>query len=116
VLAELRREDEARARIRDALAISNAMHDRHGILHELALLAEVAAAEGHRRLAGTLYGAIEAETARAPVGRWIHAWSPAGTEYAELGDPEVETGRAEGRELELAAAVALALGEEAPPT
>ena len=81
------------------------MHDRRGILYELRLLAEIAAARGDTRLAGTLSGAVEAEAARAPVGRWVHSWAREPVEPSPLDDEALE----EGRRLSLDDAVALAL-------
>jgi hypothetical protein len=86
------------------------MHDRRGTVFELRLLAEIAASAGDDRLAGTLHGAAEAENERLPVGRWIHEWRPLPTEH-EHATAEFEAGRAEGRELSLDDAVALALAE-----
>ena len=57
----LGRLDDARTSAREALSISQAMRDRRGVVYELSLLAEIAAAAGDARLRGTLVGAVEAE-------------------------------------------------------
>jgi hypothetical protein len=84
------------------------MQDKPAIVYQLALLAEIAAVAGDRRLAGCLWGAGEAEQARAPVGRWLH-----GTIEPErvlrFANEEFEAGREEGRQLELDEAVEEAL-------
>ena len=110
VLVELGRLDEARSRVQQALAISRSMHDRFGVVYELRLLAEVAAAAGDPRRAGVLLGATEAEHQRAPVGPWIHG-STTPSHLVELDDPQFARGREEGRRLELDDAVGIALGD-----
>jgi hypothetical protein len=80
------------------------MHDRRGVLYELRLLIEIAAAHGDARFAATLSGAVEAEAARAPVGLWIHSWARKPVEPSFLDDEAL----AEGRRLSLDDAVALA--------
>ena len=104
VSLQLGKLEDARTSMREALSISNAMRDRRGVVHELRLLMEHAAAGGDARLAATLAGAIEAEAARAPVGRWVHTWTREPVE-APLDDEALE----EGRRLSLDDAVALAL-------
>ena len=108
VWVELERLDDARASVRQALTMSYAMHDRRAVVYQLRLLAEIAAAAGDERRAGTLLGAAEAENERIPVGRYIHEWR----ETSNLDDhagSEFQDGRRAGRELSLDDAVALAL-------
>jgi predicted ATPase/class 3 adenylate cyclase len=114
VLAELGRHDEASVRVQQALTMSRTMNDRFGVVYEVRLLAELAAAEGDMRRGGVLLGATEAEHERAPVGPWIHG-SAKPSHLLEVDDPEFVGGRAEGRQLSLDEAVALAL-EGAPST
>jgi predicted ATPase len=104
VSLQLGRLDEARSYAREALSLSRAMHDRRGVLYELRLLIEIAAAHGDARFAATLSGAVEAEAARAPVGLWIHSWARKPVEPSFLDDEAL----AEGRRLSLDDAVALA--------
>jgi predicted ATPase/class 3 adenylate cyclase len=111
VLAELGRLDEARSSVRQALAMSRAMNDRFGVVYEVRLLAEIAAAAGDLRRAGVLLGATEAEHERAPVGPWIHG-SAMPSHLLEVADPQFADGREDGRLLPLDEAVALALDEE----
>jgi hypothetical protein len=84
------------------------MRDRRGVVYELRLLMDNAAAGGDSRLAATLAGAIDAEAARAPVGVWVHGWAREPVE-APLDDEALE----EGRRLSLDDAVALALDSDA---
>jgi hypothetical protein len=82
------------------------MHDRSAIVYELGLLAEIHAQTGESERAGTLWGAIEAEEARAPIGSWLHGpvrFQP------RLMVAEFEAGLEDGRALLLEDAVALAL-------
>ena len=104
VSLQLGKLDDARTSTREALSISNAMRDRRGVVYELRLLMDSAAAGGDARLAATLAGAIEVEAARAPVGRWVHGWAREPVEVP-LDDEALE----EGRRLSLDDAVALAL-------
>jgi predicted ATPase/class 3 adenylate cyclase len=104
VSLQLGKLDDARTSTRRALSISNAMRDRRGVVYELRLLMDNAAAGGDSRLAATLAGAIDAEAARAPVGVWVHGWAREPVE-ASLDGEALE----EGRRLSLDDAVALAL-------
>jgi predicted ATPase/class 3 adenylate cyclase len=118
VLLELGRLDEARASVRDALAMTHTMNDRRGIAYVLRLLSEIVGRSGDLRRAGTLLGAIDAENQRAPVGPWLFGSLAGGQglrplpSALDLTDPELVRGREEGTQLELDAAVALALGDE----
>ena len=111
VLAELGRLDEARASVTQALVMSRTMNDRFGVVYEVRLLAEIAAAAGNMRRAGVLLGASEAEHERAPVGPWIHGWA-APSQLLAVNDPQFTVGREDGWLLGLDEAVALALEEE----
>jgi predicted ATPase/class 3 adenylate cyclase len=104
----LGRLEEAAANTREALAISAPIRDRRAIVAELILLAEIAATSGSRKLAGTLFGAAEAESERAPASPWFHAPHSPERVLAHA-DSEFECGRAEGHQLSLEAAVSLAL-------
>jgi tetratricopeptide (TPR) repeat protein len=52
------------------VALAHAIGDRQGIVYGLGLLAWGAAAAGEAERAGRLWGAIEAEAARGPIGQW----------------------------------------------
>jgi hypothetical protein len=63
---------------------------------------------GDSRRAGLLWGSGEAETERAPVGRWLHGTIEPERVLA-YADADFERGREEGRRLELDDAVEYAL-------
>ena len=106
----VRRLDDAASSVREALSLSHPMHDRRGVVYELRLLAEIEAARGDTRLAALLSGSIEAETERLPVGPWAaHNWAREPVEPSQLDAGDL----AEGRQLSLDDAVALALAQRA---
>jgi predicted ATPase/class 3 adenylate cyclase len=109
VSLRLERFGDAEASARKALGISSAMRDRVAVVYELRLLAEIAAQSGDAKRAGTLWGAVEAEKARAPVGFWLHGTAPIEPSLA-ADDPAYADGLEAGRTMELPVAVALALG------
>jgi hypothetical protein len=70
----------------------------------------IAARRGDGWLAGLLWGAVEAEETRAPVGQWeTEREDYAERITAESGD-ELERGRVKGRGLSFEAAIEEALG------
>jgi predicted ATPase/class 3 adenylate cyclase len=110
VSLELGRAADATPAAQRALSLSSAMQDTRGVVYELALLAEIAAAAGDRVRAGRLWGAMEAEIERAPVGRWLHG-NVEPERVLRHADEEFERGREEGRRLDLDEAVAAALDD-----
>ena len=64
------RPEEAAARARQALRLSQRIGDRQLSVYVLAFLARAAAENGDVYRAGRLWGAIEAEEARRPLGAW----------------------------------------------
>jgi tetratricopeptide (TPR) repeat protein len=110
--AELRlgRPEDGEQRAHKGLRAANEMSDRRGVVFALALLAWAAASHGDAARAGLLWGAIEAEEQRGPLGQWdLHR-----DEYSEhvlaAEGPEFERGRAAGRRLTRQRAVEDALG------
>jgi hypothetical protein len=75
----------------------------------MATLAGFATATGQLERAGCLWGALEAEVERAPVGYW-EADRDELARRVVRDDPTFERGREEGRRLSLDQAVAYALG------
>ena len=99
----LGRPEEAEEYARAALALSREMDDRLSTVQSLALLAQTAKAEGDAERAGRIWGAIEAEEARAPLGRWEQYRDEYEASVSD-GSPEFDRGRREGhsRPLEIA--------------
>ncbi|HEY7690943.1 MAG TPA: tetratricopeptide repeat protein [Gaiellaceae bacterium] len=108
---ELGRPEVAEERGREGLRLCAQLADRQLVVVSLALLARFAASRGDAARAGRLWGAIEAEEARGPLGQW----DVGREEYAEpvlvAAGPEFEAARAAGRTLALDAAVEYALGD-----
>jgi hypothetical protein len=114
-LAELElergRTENGEQRAREALAPLAKVGDRQNVLYALALLARVAAQDGREARAGRLWGAIEAEEARGPVGAWEgDRDQEAHAVLAAAGDA-FDSARAEGRVLALADAIAFAISD-----
>jgi predicted ATPase len=106
---ELGQMQKAEERAREGLRVAIAMGDRTGAVFSVATLAQNSTAAGELELAGRLWGALEAEAERAPVGSWERLRDEAAWTIVR-DDPEFEHGRREGRRLSLDEAVALALG------
>jgi hypothetical protein len=66
----LQRPHDAAPSARAGLELAVEIGDRQWIFYGLTLLAWIAAAEGRTEAAGRLWGALEAEVGRAPVGQW----------------------------------------------
>ena len=88
------------------------MHDRNAIVYELALLAEIAARAGDASAPGRCgeRSRPRASARRSAAGSTARSQPERVLAHA---DAEFEHGRAEGRELSLDDAVALALGDAA---
>jgi hypothetical protein len=100
----------AEERAREGLRLSHRLVDRQLIVYSLALLARFAAADGNKARAGRLWGAVEAEEARRPIGTWERHQRGQFAE-AVLTNPSVEfdAARSAGRRLSLDQAVEDAL-------
>ena len=105
---ELGRTDEAEAYARDALRIAAGIHDRQLTVYLLALLAATAAAQERFERAGTIWGAVEAEEVRGPVGQW-EAERDAYAARVVTRNDVFDRGRAAGSPLSLSEAVEYAL-------
>jgi predicted ATPase len=106
---ELDRPGEAEKWGREGLALSVEIGNRQITVYLLALLSAAAAARGDSERSGFLWGAVEREEERGPVGQWEgerdQYWS-----RVEPDDPErFELGRARGRRLSPAEALELAV-------
>jgi predicted ATPase len=106
---ELGQMQKAEERARQGLRVAESLSDRLGMIYAVATLAQVFTAAGQLERAGRLWGALEAEAERAPVGSWERLRNEA-AETIVRDDPAFEHGRGEGRRLSLDEAVAYALG------
>jgi predicted ATPase len=101
--------DEGEARAREALELADRVRDRSGRIFGVGLLALVAAERGQSERAGRLWGAIEDDTADAPLGGWARHRETCEARIRGAAGPDFERGCAEGRALTLDDAVSLAL-------
>jgi predicted ATPase/class 3 adenylate cyclase len=101
--------EEAEAHARESLAIADRLHDRPGRVLGVGLLAWVAAGRGQAERAGQLWGAIEDETAGAPLGGWRRHRHECEARLRDVSGPEFDRAREEGRALTLDEAVSIAL-------
>jgi ATP/maltotriose-dependent transcriptional regulator MalT len=102
--------EEADASARESLALAKRLGDHSGQVFGVGLIASVAAARGDFGRAGRLWGAIEDERTWAPLGGWQRHRDECHARIQSLANADFESGLAQGRELELDAAVAEALG------
>ena len=108
----LGRAEEAAAPAREVLELARLTANRQHVVYGVVLLAWLASKSGRLEHAGRLWGAVEAEAERTPVGQWEGERD----EYASfvvLDDPAFERGRAEGRRLAFDRAVEEALAQPA---
>ena len=107
---ELGRTDKAVPRARASLALAREIGDRQGTVFALALLAWAATEQRDLARAGRLWGALEAEEVRGPVGQWEDERETFAGRVLGNDGAEFERGREAGRQLSLEAAVDEALG------
>jgi predicted ATPase len=88
--------DDAEAHGREALVLAGEMNDRAVKIDSLGALALVAHARGDEERAGRLWGAIEAEEARAPIGDWVLYREDFETTLLADADAAFERGRERG--------------------
>jgi tetratricopeptide (TPR) repeat protein len=108
---EVGRTERAWQRAREALRLCRECDDRQNTLFALALLARLDAEAGRAERAGRLWGAIETEESRGPVGHWEAERDELASTVLSA-SPEFEHGRSSGRSLSLDEAVEYALGED----
>ena len=109
-LGERGRAEEARRKLRESLRLLHEVGDRQNTLWALAESAKRAADAGYVGDAGRLWGAVEAEEARGPLGWWREERVTFEQFFqAYQGDPDFVRGSSEGRGLTLDDAVAYAL-------
>ena len=106
---ELGRVEEARRQASEALLLSRDLGDRLRMTRGLARLARLAAEQGEAVVAGRLWGSVEAEEAREPIGAWENERHRFAAVVLAREGPEFERGRADGRAMPLDEAVGYAL-------
>jgi len=109
--------DEAERDSKEALRITRPEERAWGTFVPLTALARVALARGQPRLAGTLWGAVEAESERSPNAMWHQVRPERAGPLTDRTDLAFAAAMEEGRRLEIWDAVAIALDElELPQT
>lgn len=106
---QLGRAEHASERAPRGLGIAHAIGDRQGTVYGLALLAWAAADAGQAERAGWLWGAIETEAARGPIGQWESEHDGYAAHLAPVRGPELDRAVEAGRLLTLDDAVAYAV-------
>jgi tetratricopeptide (TPR) repeat protein len=106
---ELGEMQKAKECARGGLRVAVDLSDRQGMVYAVATLAQVFTAANELEDAGRLWGALEAEAERAPIGSWERV-REAAAETIVRDEPEFERGCEVGRSLSLEAAVEYALG------
>jgi non-specific serine/threonine protein kinase len=106
--------EEATTCARQTLRLSRRIGDRQLTVYALAYLACAAAESGDAHRAGRLWGAVEAEEARRPLGHWEGAREQYAARVLERRASELESGLREGRQLPLPSAVDEALADGIP--
>ena len=115
VYVDLGRTEEAEAAAGEIVDLARRMNDRAHAVEALAVLASASAERGEAHRAGWLWGAIEAEEARGPIGavsppvtQW-HGWETDRDRYLAhveaVKGPEFERGRGEGLSVTLSEAL-----------
>ena len=85
------------------------MNDRLHSVYLLALLAIVSVRTGRQERAGRLWGAVEAEELRGPIGQWEDECESLAARLISEATPEFEAARREGNLLSLDETVEYAL-------
>jgi predicted ATPase len=108
---QLGRRAEARRFALDAFDASCAIGDRMRSVYLAALLARIEAEEGRAETAGVLWGAVEAEERRAPVGQWEDEREAYADPVLDHAGEAFDRGRTAGAPLTLEEAVRRVAGE-----
>ena len=101
-------------RVRRSLAAARTIGDRQHTIYALALLAWAAAAADEPERAGRLWGAIEAERERGPIGQWEAERDEYALHLAPVSGPAFDRGAADGRAMTLEQAVEYGLSVDSP--
>jgi predicted ATPase len=111
-LLELGRTADAEEAGRESLRLMHGIGDRQMMIFALARLARIAAETGREEEAGRLWGAIEAEEDRRPMGAWAKERQRFAAPVLAHASADFEHGRKEGRLLGLDEVIAEALARE----
>lgn len=95
----------ARARLVESIPLLRQIDSRYSAMEVLALLALIEATLRRSEWAGRLWGAVQAEEARAPTGLWEAVRASYEDALDERADEAFRRGEAAARELDLAAAL-----------
>ena len=109
IAVESRNLESAEERLRQALEQAVGIGERQLTIYTLALLARTAAERGAAERAGVLWGAVEAEEQREPVGQWEAERDEYAAPILANEGPALARGREKGRSLALADAVEVGL-------
>jgi ATP/maltotriose-dependent transcriptional regulator MalT len=109
VLIELGQLDEAVPAARRQLELARAIGDRQSSVIGLVLLAYLAARRGDHERAHFLWGAVEAEEGRGPIGQWETEREDYRAKVLLADGEELERARRLGRGRSLEAAIEEAL-------
>ena len=110
VLIELDRLDEAETAARRHLKLAREIGDRQSSVLGLVLTAWLAARRGDHARAYLLWGAVEAEESRAPIGQWEAEREDYRAKVLLAEGEDLERARQRGRGRSLDAAIEEALG------
>jgi len=108
---EADRIDDANEMARAGLGLARQLHDYGGRVFGVGVLATVASVRGDPERAGRLWGAIEDDDVRAPLGGWPRHRAACEARLAGSSSSVLEGALASGRHLSLDDAVALALDD-----
>jgi len=93
--------DEAEEALRAGVGIGKAVGDRQNLVYGLALLAQIAHERGQLERAGVLWGGVEAEEQRGPIGQWEADRHEVADVLLARPNADFERGRAQGRGLSM---------------
>lgn len=102
--------EDARDRATSAVALAHSIGHRQGIVFGLGLLARVAADAGEADRAGRLWGAVDAEAERGPIGQWESERDEYAAHVLRVAGVDFDREREAGRRMSLDDAVAYAVG------
>jgi predicted ATPase len=106
---ELGRADEAEPDAREALVLATQLGDYRSMIFGLVLFAWIASVRGDAERAGLLWGAVEAEEQRGPIGQWEAERELYAGRVLAVDGSEFRRACEEGRRLSLERAVEKAL-------